>query len=65
MASAASRSASVSGGWSANGVSVPSQRATGELAHLQVNIARAPFHGASKDRIQIHALHIGSAIRCL
>ena len=36
-----------------------------ELAHLQVNIARALFHGASKDRIQIHALHIGSAIRCL
>jgi hypothetical protein len=30
-----------------------------------VNIARALLHGTSKDRIQIHPLHIGSAIRCL
>ena len=33
----------------------------GELAHLQVDIARALFHGTPKDRIQLHALHIGTA----
>jgi hypothetical protein len=31
-----------------------------KLVHLQVNVARALFHGTPKDCIQLHALHIGS-----
>ena len=32
----------------------------GKLAHLQVDVARALFHGTPKDCIQLHALHIGT-----
>jgi hypothetical protein len=44
-------------------LAVPSK--DGQLAHLQVDIARAFVHGTPQDRIQLHGLHIGSALTCL
>jgi hypothetical protein len=37
----------------------------GQLAHLQVDVARAFVHGTPQDRIQLHRLHIGSQVGCL
>src|SRR5438067_9012201 len=43
----------------------PVAAGNGELAHLQVNVARTLFHGTPKDRIQLHALDIGSDVGSL